>query len=286
MGSAAAAGVARGLLIVRVRPAAVAGRFYPADPSDLADRVDRFLGDVRVDRRAACPVAAIAPHAGYEYSGAVAAAAYAHLAPWRDDIDRVVLLGPAHFVPLEGMAVPGVDAFATPLGPVVIDADARTTAIGMPEVAVDDEPHHPEHSLETQLPFLQRALGPAIRVLPVTVGRTDPSTVAALLANLLAAGRAVAVVSTDLSHYLDLPTARERDARTAAAILARDAAAIRPEDACGHWALRGLLRHAAEEGADVELLRLGSSADSGSDPRRVVGYGAFLVHGGSAADQD
>jgi MEMO1 family protein len=186
-------------------------------------------------------------------------------------------------VPLEGMAVPGVDAFATPLGPVEIADDARTAAVGMLAVAVDDEPHHSEHSLETQLPFLQRALGTAIRVLPVTVGRTDPAVVAALLANLLAARGTVAVVSTDLSHYLDLSTARDRDARTAAAILARDAAAIRPEDACGHRALRGLLRYAAERGADVELLRLGTSADSGSDPRRVVGYGAFLVHGGSAA---
>jgi AmmeMemoRadiSam system protein B len=262
---------------MRVRPAAVAGRFYPADPSALADLVDGLLGGVRVERHTACPVAAIAPHAGYQYSGSVAATAYAHLAAWRDELTRVVVLGPAHFVPLRGMALPGVDAFATPLGPVEVDAEARATATGMFDVAVDDRPHDGEHSLETQLPFLLRAVGPAVRVLPVLVGETAPATVAALLATLLSAGGTVAVVSTDLSHYLDLPTARVRDARTAGAILAGDAAAIRPEDACGHWALRGLLHRVAEQRMDVQLLRLGTSADSGADPGCVVGYGAFLA---------
>ena len=267
--------------MVRIRPAAVAGRFYPADPSALADLVDALLADaLQVDaateRTTARPAAAVAPHAGYEYSGAVAAHVYAHLARWRSEITRVVLLGPAHFVPLEGMAVPGVDAFATPLGPVEIDGEARAAVTGMPSVAVDDRPHEGEHSLETQLPFLQRALGPTVTVLPVTVGRTAPAEVAALLAGRLRAGGTVAVVSTDLSHHLDLRTARKRDARTVAAILRRDAAAVGPEDACGYWALRGLLHHVTERRMDVELLRLATSADSGADPGRVVGYGAFL----------
>jgi AmmeMemoRadiSam system protein B len=271
--------------MVRIRPAAVAGRFYPADPSGLADLVDALLADAATERHAARPVAAVAPHAGYEYSGAVAAHAYAHLARWRSEITRVVLLGPAHFVPLEGMAVPGVDAFATPLGPVEIDGEARAAVTGMPSVAVDDAPHEGEHSLETQLPFLQRALDPTVTVLPVAVGRTAPAEVAVLLAGRLRAGGTVAVVSTDLSHHLDLRTARERDARTVAAILRRDAAAVRAEDACGHWALRGLLHHVAERRMEVELLRLATSADSGADPRRVVGYGAFLCTGrGTAVD--
>jgi AmmeMemoRadiSam system protein B len=267
---------------VRVRPAAVAGTFYPADPAELARLVDGLLADVPTERSAARPVAAIAPHAGYRYSGAVAAHTYAHLTRWRSEIARVVLLGPAHFVPLDGMAVPGVDAFATPLGAVGIDADGRTTVAGMPGVAVDDGPHEREHSLETQLPFLQRALDPDVRVLPVVVGHARPAAIAAVLSTLTAAGGTVAVVSTDLSHYLDLKTARERDARTAAAILGRDAAVVRPEDACGHWALRGLLHHADERVLHVELLRLATSADSGADPRRVVGYGAFLMHERSA----
>jgi MEMO1 family protein len=260
-----------------VRPAAVAGRFYPADPDALASLVDELLGDVPAEEPRARPVAAVAPHAGYQYSGAVAAHTYAHLVPWRDEISRVVVLGPAHFVPLDGMAVPSVDAFDTPLGPVEIDDEARTLATETPDVAVDDIPHAPEHSLETQLPFLQRSLDPGIRVLPVVVGRTPPKAVAALLTRLLEPG-AVAVVSSDLSHYLDQRRARERDDRTAAAVLARDVSAIRPDDACGYWPLRGLLHLAAERDLDVELLRLATSADAGAGPGRVVGYGAFLMH--------
>jgi AmmeMemoRadiSam system protein B len=263
---------------VRIRPAAVAGRFYPAHPSALADLVDSLLADVRDERQPARPAAVIAPHAGYQYSGTVAAAAYAQLARWRVGIARVVVLGPAHFTPLEGMAVPSTDAFATPLGPVEIDVAARTTALGTPGVVVDDHPHAGEHSLETQLPFLQRALGPAVRVLPLLVGRTSPTTVAALLSTLLPGAGSVAVASTDLSHYLPQQSAREQDARTAAAIQARDGAAVGPADACGHWPLRGLLHHAAERGLDVELLRLATSADSGAGSGRVVGYGAFFLH--------
>ncbi|MFD2091982.1 AmmeMemoRadiSam system protein B [Blastococcus deserti] len=262
---------------MRVRPAAVAGRFYPADRSALADLVDGLLADVRPERPEH-PVAVIAPHAGYRYSGAVAATAYAHLAPSRFRITRVVVLGPAHVTPLRGMAVPSVDAFDTPLGPVEIDVDARTAVIGTPGVAVHDHPHAGEHSIETQLPFLQRALDPGVRALPLLVGHTPPATVAALLSSLLAETGTVAVVSTDLSHYLPQPLAREQDAHTAAAIVARDGLAVGPADACGHWPLRGLLQHAADRGLDVEVLRLATSADAGADPGRVVGYGAFLLH--------
>ncbi|RBY83724.1 AmmeMemoRadiSam system protein B [Geodermatophilus sp. TF02-6] len=270
---------------MRVRPAAVAGRFYPADPAALADLVDGLLRGVHLDVRPgvrpavrpARPVAVVAPHAGYRYSGAVAAAAHACLACRREAVGRVVVLGPAHLVPLDGMAVPTVDAFATPLGPVEVDADARTAAAASPHVALDDAPHVGEHSLETQLPFLVRTLGPAVRVLPVLVGRTPPPAVAALLDALLPLGGTVAVVSTDLSHFLGDRAARERDRRTADAVLARDAAALGPADACGHHPLRGLLHSAAERDLDVELLRLATSADSGADPRRVVGYGAFLL---------
>jgi AmmeMemoRadiSam system protein B len=262
---------------VRVRPTAVAGRFYPADPEELRDLVDRLLDEVCGQPRPVPPAAVVAPHAGYRYSGAVAATAYAHLTVAPHAVPRVVLLGPAHFCPLDGMAVPAVDAFATPLGTVRIDDDARTVATALPGVAVDDRPHDGEHSLETQLPFLQRVLGPEVAVLPVLVGRTQPESVAAVLTALLAVDGALAVVSTDLSHHLDEPSAHERDRRTADAVLARDAAALRPDDACGHQPLRGLLHHAAERHLSVELLRLATSADSGAGRARVVGYGAFLL---------
>jgi hypothetical protein len=261
---------------VRVRPPAVAGRFYPADPEELRDLVDRLLGEVRARPQPVPPAALVAPHAGYRYSGAVAATAYARLP---DAVLRVVLLGPAHLWPLDGMAVPAVDALATPLGTVAVDDDARTAATAVPGVAVDDRPHDGEHSLETQLPFLQRVLGPDLAVLPVLVGRTQPESVSAVLTALLAVDGALAVVSTDLSHHLDERSAHERDRRTAEAVLARDAGALGPDDACGHHPLRGLLHHAAERRWTVDLLRLATSADSGAGRTRVVGYGAFLLHG-------
>jgi AmmeMemoRadiSam system protein B len=260
----------------------VAGRFYPAEPPALAALVDRLLAAALPEPATAATsasaglIALIAPHAGYQYSGSVAAAAYAHLASRRADVSRVVLLGPAHYVPLAGMAVPAADAFATPLGPVQVDADARERVVALADVRVDDEPHAPEHSLETQLPFLQRALGPTVHVLPVLVGDTSAASVAQLLSTVTGVG-AVAVVSSDLSHYLDVSAAHERDAGTVRAIVDRAERALRPDDACGYFPLRGLLRFADERDLAVRLLRLATSADAGSDPRRVVGYGSFLV---------
>jgi AmmeMemoRadiSam system protein B len=261
---------------VRVRPAAVAGRFYPGDPDALAALVDALVANVPPPRRRVRPVAVVAPHAGYRFSGPVAATAHAQLAPWCGEVVGVVVLGPAHFTSLRGMAIPSVGAFATPLGQVPVDADARAVAAGLAAVVVDDEPHAGEHSIETQLPFLIRALGPGVPVLPVVVGDTPPSAVATLLSGLLGAAGRIAVVSTDLSHYLNRAQARERDTHTAAAVVDRNGDALRPGDACGFHPLRGLLRHAADRGLVVEQLQLATSADTGGDPRRVVGYGAFL----------
>jgi AmmeMemoRadiSam system protein B len=264
---------------VRVRGAAVAGSFYPSDPAELAALVDHLLAATPsrpIGAAPIAPIALVAPHAGYRYSGAVAASAYALLIGCAAQVDRVVVLGPAHFVRLTGMAVPRADAFATPLGPVRIDRPGRETAMALPGVTVDDEPHEPEHSLETQLPFLQRLLAPATPVLPVAVGTCPAEQVADLLAALAAPGT-LAVVSTDLSHYLDVSSARQRDARTAEAIVARLDAALAPDDVCGFFPLRGLLRFAADRDLVVRLLHLATSADVGADPHRVVGYGAFAV---------
>jgi hypothetical protein len=264
---------------VGVRPAAVAGRFYPGDPDALAALVDALLAKVPPSRHPRRPVALVAPHAGFRFSGPVAATAYAHLSPWRGDVARVVVLGPAHFTPLRGMALPSVEAFDTPLGPIPVDADARGVAAGLSTVVIDDDPHASEHAIETQLPFLIRTLGSAVPVLPIVVGDTPPRAVATLLSELDAPGT-IAIVSTDLSHYLDRAKAQERDTATAAAVLARDCEALHPADACGFHPLRGLLRHAVGRDLDVELLGLATSADAGGDPRRVVGYGAFLLHEG------
>jgi AmmeMemoRadiSam system protein B len=226
-------------------------------------------------------VALVVPHAGYIYSGPIAASAYRLLRGSAHS--RIALLGPAHFVPLRGFAVPRVDAWVTPLGDVAIDAELRAVAQAS-GARVDDAPHEPEHSLEVQLPFLQRVIFPVPAILPVAVGLTRPADVAALIERL--ARSAFVVVSTDLSHYHDVETARRLDRRTADAIVARDPDALGADDACGIHALRGIVELAREQDLEVELLDLRSSADTAGDPWRVVGYGALAFRRPAAARPD
>lgn len=260
-----------------VRPAAVAGTFYPATPAALAEALRRSMaGAVEPAAGAAVPKALIVPHAGYVYSGPVAASAYQRLVPASAVIRRIVLLGPSHRVPLDGMAVPSSDAFATPLGLVPVDDEARRTALARPAVALQDLPHAPEHSLEVQLPFLQTVLE-SFAVLPVAVGRGRPEEVADLLDALWGGPETMLVVSTDLSHYHPYDEASELDRRTAAAILAADAQGIGRTDACGSHALRGLLVAARRRHLTIEQIDLRSSGDTAGDRDRVVGYGAFAL---------
>ncbi len=224
------------------------------------------------------PKALIVPHAGYVYSGPVAASGYARLIPSAAGITRVVLLGPAHRVPVEGMAVPTVDGFTTPLGTVPVDDDARGQALSCRGVHRDDRAHADEHSLEVHLPFLQRVLGPeGWSILPLVVGRADPGAVADLLDALWGGPETLIVVSSDLSHYHDAATASRLDARTARAIVERDTTHLDPSDACGAYPLRGLLLAAERHDLPVHLLDLRTSADTAGGPQRVVGYGAFTV---------
>jgi hypothetical protein len=257
-----------------VRPPAVAGSFYPSD----AGRLERDLRSMLAAARRAGPtperpLGLVVPHAGYDYSGPVAASGYARIEPWAEAIARVALFGPAHFWPLEGAAASSASAWRTPLGEVELDEELRRLALDA-GAALADEPHLPEHALEVQLPWLQVILGSDARVLPVAVGRSRAEDAASLLGAVADAADLV-VVSTDLSHYLPIDRARERDRRTAEAILARDAAAIGSEDACGLFALRGAVELAERRGWAVELLDLRTSGDTAGDPRRVVGYGAF-----------
>jgi len=258
-----------------VREAAVAGQFYPADAERLAATVDGLLAAARVSAPdAAAPVGLIVPHAGYVYSGPVAASGYARLAPLRGGVRRVVVLGPAHFRSVTTAAVPTVAAFRTPLGvvPVAVDRCTRLVKNGLAVAA--DGPHAQEHSLEVQLPFLQRTLDPGWSLLPIVVGAGGD------VADLLAAvtdETTLVVCSTDLSHYLPHQQACARDRRTADAIIAGDTGAIGPDDACGAGAVRALLRWATLAGLHIELLDLRTSADTAGDPSRVVGYGAFTV---------
>jgi AmmeMemoRadiSam system protein B len=265
---------------MRVRPPAVAGLFYPGDPDVLeasvrAELAAAVAADDQAGHRA--PHAVVAPHAGYVYSGPIAASAYFRVLPRRHEITRVVLLGPNHRVPLRGMALPSVDAMATPLGTVAIDAAVRTELSARPDVVVDDRPHADEHSLEVHLPFLQVVLEPGWTVVPLLVGQTSAEQVADVLDELWGGPETLVVVSTDLSHYHDHDTARGLDAATAAAVVAGRWDEVVPDRACGAFPLRGLMVEAGRRALDVELLDLRNSGDTAGDRSRVVGYGAFAV---------
>lgn len=258
---------------IRRRPPAVAGTFYPADPDVLAAQVDHL---VPTDATGPTPKALIVPHAGYAYSGPVAGRGYATLGAGRDRIERVVLLGPAHRVPLRGLATTSVDQWVTPLGSVSVDDGARQAVLALPSVEVDDRAHAAEHSLEVHLPFLQRTLR-GFTLLPLVVGHADEETVAAVLDTVWGGPETLIVVSTDLSHYRDHATASILDRRTADAITAGHPETIRPDDACGVHPVRGLLVAARRHGLRARLIDLRNSGDTSGPRDRVVGYGAFAL---------
>jgi AmmeMemoRadiSam system protein B len=257
-----------------VRQPVVAGSFYPAGTGELAETVERLLAAAPRPRLSGVLRALVAPHAGYVFSGPVAASAYATLGRERA-FSRVALFGPSHFTPLRGVAVSGADGWRTPLGTVPVDGELRTAAVSWGGV-VDDEPHAADHALEVELPFLQLALGEDLRVLPVAVGDALEDAAAVVAA---VSADALVVVSTDLSHYHDDATARRLDRRTADAVVALHADAITDGDACGAGALRALLVHAGRAGWSCAELDIRTSADTAGDRRRVVGYGAFAFTG-------
>jgi AmmeMemoRadiSam system protein B len=245
--------------------------FYPKEADELRTTVRGFLAAAAVRRPDGELRALIVPHAGYVYSGPVAAWGYALLPALGGEVGRVLLLGPAHHVPVRGLAVTTADGFATPLGVVPVDGDGVAQARDVAGVVVSDEAHEPEHSLEVQLPFLQETLGD-VGMVPLVVGLASEDEVAAVLDVLWTAGTLV-VVSSDLSHYHDYGTAVRRDAATASAI-----EALRPVgtgDACGRLPINGLLRVAARRGLRATTLDLRNSGDTAGPKDRVVGYGAF-----------
>jgi AmmeMemoRadiSam system protein B len=259
----------------------VAGTFYPSDPEVLAALVDRLLDDAwdeasEAGRPLRQPKVLVAPHAGYDYSGAVAASAYARVRPWANVIRRVVLVGPAHRAFVPGLATTSLDCWLSPLGPVAIDNVLRGRVVTHPAVVVDDAAHAGEHSLEVQLPFLQRAL-PGVSVLPLVAGRCPAGMVADVLELTWGGAETLVVVSTDLSHYHRAAQARIQDARTAAAVVACTWEAIGPDDACGVVPLRGALEFARRHALAVEQLDLRNSAETAGPAERVVGYGAFAI---------
>ena len=258
-----------------VRPAAVAGFFYPADPDELEHTVSAYLDDA--EPGIPPPKALVAPHAGYIYSGAIAARGYASLQPVRNRISRVVLLGPAHRVYFQGMALPRAAAFATPLGNVEIDQPAVGKISRLEQVVIMDEAHENEHSLEVHLPFLQMCLA-AFTLVPLVVGEVTANQVAEVLELLWGGDETLIVISSDLSHYHDYATAKRIDSHTGAAIQQCEPEKIGPEQACGCRPLGGLLQIAKTRQMLINILDQRNSGDTAGSKDRVVGYGSYSFH--------
>ncbi|MBK5102916.1 MAG: AmmeMemoRadiSam system protein B [Burkholderiales bacterium] len=266
--------------MISLRPAAVAGAFYPAAPRELAREVDDMLGlSAGGGLVPGFPKALIVPHAGYIYSGSVAAEAYDRLRPARGIVRRVVLLGPCHRVPVRGLALPDAAAFETPLGRVPIDQTAVASLAGLPQVVVSSAVHAGEHALEVQLPFLQRVLG-EFSLVPLAVGAAAPAEVAEVIEKLWGGEETLILVSSDLSHYHAYEEACAIDRGTATAIL-DFSADIDHEQACGATPVAGLLLAAKRHGLTAELLDLRNSGDTAGGRGRVVGYGSFAFWDGA-----
>ncbi len=257
----------------KIRKPAVSGMFYPQDASELHHMVSGFIENA--DAGDTVPKAIIAPHAGYIYSGSIAAAAYAHIIKARDRITRVVLLGPAHRVGFYGLAMSQADSFLTPLGEVTIDKPAQSLIADLPQVKFMDEAHAMEHSLEVQLPFLQEVLG-EFTLVPLVVGDTTPEQVAEVLDRLWGDNETLIVISSDLSHYHDYQTAQRMDRATSDAIEHLSPEKIGFDDACGCNPVNGLLAVVKRRGLHATTVDLRNSGDTAGARDQVVGYGAYV----------
>jgi len=257
-----------------IRNPAVAGMFYPDHPETLAAVVEGYLADAQqTDLR---PKAIIAPHAGYEYSGPIAGSAFSAIKSVASDITRVVLLGPSHRVPFYGLAASSAVAYHTPLGDIPLDRVAIKTALKMDQVIELDEAHAMEHSLEVELPFLQKVLGD-FSLVPLVVGEAAYEEVSEVIDALWSGKETLIVISSDLSHYLTYEQARAMDAETQQAIESLQPEAFSHEKACGRIPIGGLLLSARKRGMKVTTLDMRNSGDTAGDKTRVVGYGAYAV---------
>ncbi len=255
-----------------IRPPAVSGYFYPDDPEALQQSVLQYLAQAHVS--VPVPKAIIAPHAGYIYSGPVAASAYACLTPAHNRIHRVILLGPAHRIYLRGLALSTSDAFESPLGCVELDQEMMRKLIKLPQVQVMDAAHAAEHSLEVHLPFLQTVLD-YFTLVPLVVGEAAPHEVSEVLKVLWGGPETLIVISSDLSHYHDYDTAKQIDGSTSQAIETLRYEDIGSKQACGCVPVSGLLYLAGELGLNATTLDLRNSGDTAGSHDRVVGYGAY-----------
>ena len=256
------------------RRPAVAGTFYPADPQQLHAMVQQYLNDAEISSKV--PKAIIAPHAGYVYSGSIAASAYARLKPARESITQVILIGPSHRVGFSGLAASQASHFSTPLGDIALNQDAIDSIMHLPFVDYLEHAHTYEHSLEVHLPFLQEALD-NFSLVPLVVGNATPEQVAQILNQLWGGPETLIVISSDLSHYNDYQTALDIDQDTSKKIEQLDFQSLTPHSACGLTPISGLLALAKSKALQVKTIDLRNSGDTAGDKNRVVGYGAYVI---------
>ncbi len=259
-----------------VRPPSQAGRFYAADSTELRGEVEGLLADVPPTDLAS-PKAVIAPHAGYVFSGPIAASAYAAFRPQADAVRRIILLGPSHHATFQGFAIPSCAAFSTPLGNIPLDLETLALMAQRSDVRELDSAHIPEHSLEVHVPFLQVVFA-EFQLTPVLVGQASVAETSRLLDSLWNGHETRVIVSSDLSHFHDYRTAQALDAATAKQIEGLSGEELTGEDACGFRAIRGLLAIARRRGMTCRTLDLRNSGDTAGGRDRVVGYGAFALH--------
>jgi len=257
-----------------IRQPAVAGTFYPANPKQLHQMLDQYLNDAESSTKV--PKAIIAPHAGYIYSGPIAASAYARLKKAHAQITRVVLIGPSHRVPFNGLAVSRSDTFMTPLGAIAIDQEAVQAIAKLPFVDYIEQAHVSEHSLEVHLPFLQEMLDD-FKLVPIVAGDATADQVSEVIEALWGGDETLIVISSDLSHYHDYATAQQMDKATSKLIENLRYEALVSESACGKVPVSGLLKLAREKSLSIKTIDLRNSGDTAGDKRRVVGYGAYVI---------
>ena len=269
---------------MNVRPPAVAGMFYPRELAVLAGEITEYLDQANEDRLCpGFPKIVIVPHAGFIYSGAVAAHAYDLLRPARGVVKRVVLMGPCHRVAVRGLALPGASAFETPFGRIPIDVEGEKLARTLPQVCVMPATHAQEHAIEVQLPFLQQVLG-SFQLLPFVVGAASAEQVGEVIEKLWGGEETLFVISSDLSHYHPYAAARAMDEGTAKAIVNLDTG-INHEQACGATPISGALLVAQRHGLKPRLLDLRNSGDTAGGKDRVVGYASFAFEDDRGSEQ-
>ena len=258
-----------------IRPPAVAGMFYPANPDVLSDMIEQDLAQATPTSVVTAPKVLIVPHAGYIYSGSVAASAFALLEPYRQLINRVVVIGPSHRVGFNGVAISSADNFGTPLGAIPVDKKVQAKLSEIADVHVIDEAHAAEHSLEVQLPFLQYILD-EFKIVPIVAGDANPQLIAKIIEILWGGSETLIVISSDLSHFHQYLKAKQLDQATSQAILDLDVNVIDSQHACGCVGIKGLLTFAQRHPLEASIIDLKNSGDTAGSKDSVVGYGAYL----------